>query len=180
METIVANRYASALFNLAIEENRLEDIKDSLTATTKAIISEEEFLKILKLPQITKTDKHEMIKNVFEGKIANEVYNFVNILIDKNRMSSLKLINEEFEKMYNEHNSVVIAIVYSANLLTDDQIAALKESLRKKFKSEVEITNKIDTSLISGIRVEANNQIIDNSIFTKLSNLKDNLLKVNI
>jgi len=180
MEAIVANRYASALYSLAVEENKLEEIRQSLADVKNAIYDEPEFLKILRLPQITKGDKHDMIKNVFEGRVNKEVFNFINILVDKNRVGYLKAIDDEFEKLYNEFNKVVKAVVYSAKSLSDAQVKQLTETLSKKFKSEVEITNKIDNSLISGIRVEANNQVIDNSIFTKLSNMRDILLKVNI
>ncbi len=180
MDAIVANRYASALYSLAIEENKLEEIKQSLSDVRQAVYSEADFLKILKLPQVTKKDKHEMIKNVFDGRVNKEVFNFLSILIDKNRIGYLKTIDDEFEKLYNEFNKIVKAVVYSAKSLNEAQVKELTETLSKRFKSEVEITNKIDTTLISGIRVEANNQVIDNSIFTKLSNMRDILLKVNI
>jgi F-type H+-transporting ATPase subunit delta len=180
MDAIVANRYASALYSLAIEENKLEEVRQSLSFAKHAIYSEPDFLKILRLPQVTKSDKHEMITKVFKETACKEVFNFLSILIDKNRIGYLSTIDDEFEKLYNEFNKVVKAVVYSAKTLDEVQIKQLTETLSKKFKSEVEITNKIDTTLISGIRVEANNQIIDNSIFTKLSNLRDSLLKVNI
>jgi len=71
----------------------------------------------------------------------------------------------------------ITGIVYSVNLLEEKLLHELEQVLSERFQTAIILENKIDTSLIQGIKVEIDNFVIDDSIKIKLASLKEELLK---
>ena len=88
------NVYAQALFELCIEQNSLDGVFEELTALKEIFDENFELLELLSSPSMGEEDKHSLIKNIFEGKVSETVFNFLNVLSDHGRA---KLFDKIFE-----------------------------------------------------------------------------------
>ena len=78
----------------------------------------------------------------------------------------------------NQHiNKNTVGIVYSVYVLEEALLTELEQALSEKYSYKITLENKIDSSLIQGIKVEIDNFVIDGSIKAKLASLKEQLLK---
>ncbi len=172
MASMVAKNYSEALFELAVEENKLELIKDELCQINSVLEENAELKKILAHPTIEKTDKKEMLLNIFDG-MDQYVSSFIRLLIDKNRFMNFSNIVKEFNHLYNQEKGIQIAYVTSAIALNEDELTRLRVMLEEKTQKTIQFVCKVEESLIAGVRVKINDDTYDNSIATKLSKMKE-------
>jgi F-type H+-transporting ATPase subunit delta len=110
--------------------------------------------------------------------VNQQLLNFIKVLIDKDRVSVIELINVEFKKLSNEHKNTAEAIAVTAIPLTPDKMEALKEKLSKMTGKNIEITNVIDEEVIGGILVKIGNEEIDGTVKGRLGKLKEELHQI--
>lgn len=176
MSSLVAKNYSNALFELALESDSLAPIKDELAIINSTINDNTDLFKTLNHPNVEKDDKKEIFSKIFSD-CHRLIKNFIYLLIDKDRLSLLNEIKEAYDGQYRMHEGIELAIVTSAQKLSDSDLKAIQEMLEKRFKTTVELQTKIDESLIAGVRVEINNEVIDNTILNRMRNLQDEIDK---
>ena len=150
MIDVIANRYAEALFQLSEEENITKEIYNEL---------------------------HDVVE-LFNNKINNDLKNFLKILVEKGRISSLKSIELTFKELLNDKHNIIEGTVISAIALTEKQVKELEEKLSKKYNKNVTLENEVDQSILGGVLVRLGNTQIDGSVKTRLNNIKDQLTQV--
>jgi F-type H+-transporting ATPase subunit delta len=94
------------------------------------------------------------------------------LLIDKNRAMVLDHFVEEYLHLHNQHSNIVEAIAYSVTPLTKEEIKELESSLSLKQNQTVSIINRIDPTLISGIKIRFDDKVIDGSMKSRIENLR--------
>jgi len=168
----VAFQYAEALFALALEENQVEEVLSNFNAFVDA--QDEKILKFLTHPKVKKNEKKEVIANV----VTNSLFkNFVFVLIDNSRIEYLDDCLSEFKAINDKQNKLMNAVVYSKELLPIADLNKLKNNLGMKHNRKVMIENVVDETIIGGIRLEFEGQILDETINNHLQTLKYNLMK---
>ena len=168
----VAFQYAEALFALAVEEKQVNDVLSSFEAFVEA--QDEDIEKFLSHPKVTKKDKKEVVGNA----ISNSLFkNFVFVLIDNSRIEYLDDCLSEFKVINDNQNKVMNAVVYSKELLPISDLNKLKNNLGMKHNRKVLIENIVEESIIGGLRIEFEGQILDETINSYLIELKNNLMK---
>ena len=90
MIDIIANRYAEALFQLSEDDNITTEIYNELHDVVHIIKSNADLDNVLKSPLVAKSEKVQLIEALFDNKINNNLKNFLKILVEKGRISSLK------------------------------------------------------------------------------------------
>ena len=178
MIDIIANRYAEALFQLSEEENITKEIYNELHSVLNIIKSNKDLDNVLKSPLVAKAEKVQLIETLFNNKINNNLKNFLKILVEKGRISSLKSIELTFKQLLNEKNNIIEGTVISAIPLTDEKVKELEEKLSKKYNKNVTLENKVDKTILGGVLVRLGNTQIDGSVKTRLDNIKDQLSQV--
>lgn len=178
MIDIIANRYAEALFQLTEEENITREIYSELTDVIKLIKTNKDLDNVLKSPLISKSEKVQLIETLFNKKINDNLKNFLKILVEKGRISSLKEIGLTFKQLLNDKDNIIEGTVISAIALTDEKVKELEEKLSKKYNKNVTLENKVDEAILGGVLVRLGNTQIDGSIKTRLDNIKDQLSQV--
>ena len=178
MAELVAKRYASALFEVGVEDNTLDTFVEEFGALIGILKENGNFFNALKTPLIPKGEKKELLENVFKGKVNQQLLNFIKVLIDKDRVSVIELINVEFKKLSNEHKNTADAIAVTAIPLAPDKMEALKKQLSKITGKNVEITNVIDEEVMGGILVKIGNEEIDGTVKGRLGKLKEELHQI--
>ena len=178
MIDIIANRYAEALFQLSEEENITKEIYNELHDVVEVLKNNKEVDNVLKSPLVAKNENTQLIEALFNNKINNDLKNFLKILVEKGRISSLKSIELTFKELLNDKHNIIEGTVISAIALTEKQVKELEEKLSKKYNKNVTLENEVDQSILGGVLVRLGNTQIDGSVKTRLNNIKDQLTQV--
>ena len=168
----VAIRYAKSLIDLANEKGQLDTVYGDMRKVLAGCKQIKDLHLLLKTP-LVKTDKKIFVfKAIFKGQVSDVTEHFI-ILITKNRREGyLEDIAEEFIIQYKEKKNIVTAIVTSAIQLDDTIRGKIMDLLKKWYKAEIEIVEKIDPKLIGGFVLRIGNKEADMSILRQLNQLK--------
>ena len=171
---MVSKEYSTALFNLCLENNNLEEISASFDVLCQAFKENPDYMKILTSPGISSSKKKESIKNVLEN---NDIVllHFVNVLIDNDRVINIYEIQDEFSKLVLQHKNILKVTVYSVDYLSENKITELKGQLSNYYNKNIMIDNIIDKTLIAGIKLAVEGKEVDLSIFNKINKLKKSI-----
>lgn len=178
MIDVIANRYADALFQLSEEENVSKDIYSELRDVVDIVKNNKDLDNVLKSPLVSKAEKIDLIEKIFSDKINRNLKNFLKILVEKGRISSLKSIELTFKQLLNDKNNIIEGTVISAIPISDDKVKQLEENLSKKYNKNVTLENKVDETILGGVIVRLGNTQIDGSVKSRLDNIKDQLSQV--
>lgn len=173
----VAERYGEALFALALEMNTLESWQKQAKSVIKVFNSNPELKAFFRAVKISTEEKKSFIKNIFSQNLDKMLVNFICLLIDKKRIENVVDIFEYFNYLGNEERGIINGVVYSVRLLSDEDMNKIENAMTQRYNRKVELANKVDTRLISGIKVKVGNEVIDGSMKTKIEALKQELLK---
>lgn len=171
MAELIANRYANALFEAGEDLDKINTFYDELIDIKGVFDYEERLLDILTHPKISKKEKKELVDDIFDGKISQEVVNFIYILIDKNRQGDFLNVVDVYEDLYYEHQGILRVVAVTAMPMQDEAKSRLTKVLGEKLAKKIELTNEIDEGTIGGVRLELEGKLIDGTIQGKLNSM---------
>lgn len=178
MAELVSSTYSHALFEVAQEKNKLDDMLSEIKFVSETLIEFPNFYEILKTPQINSSEKKNITTKIFEGKISKETLNFLKIIIDKRREKQICDIADHFELLYCQHEGIVKGIAFTSMSMSEEQKKSLELKLSKKTGKNVTLENQIDKSLLGGVMIKFGDRVIDGSLKGKLKELEDSLNKI--
>ena len=174
----LAQRYAVSLIETATEKKQTKEFLDQLTGINGVFSDNPDFFKLMKNPLVSVSEKKATMKDVFKSTgIINEINNFLYILLDNDRINLIDKILFFFKMMYQDAMNISTAVLYSAIKLDEKAKKSLSERLEKFFDKKIELKYEIDPSLLGGVVVKMNNQVIDYSIKGQLDCMKQALKK---
>ena len=176
MANDVAGRYAEALFQLSKENDQVAERKEEAEVILAEFQANPELAWFFRAVQISRDEKKGLIGRCFESFLP-ETVNFLKLLVDKDRMYYLRPILEEFIRRADEDLGSETAVVSSARKLDEKQLAKIRTALEKKTGKQVKLINRIDESLIAGIKVTAGTTVTDVSVARQIEEMKESLLK---
>jgi len=170
----IASRYAKSLIDLAIEQDKLEKIKEDVVSFDKAIEESRDFYVFLKSPVIPISKKKSIIKLLFDGKFDELTVKFLELLTQKQREAYLPEVADHFIDQYRRLKRISTARITSAVELTDDMVGTIKERLEKSGVAyeNIVLETKVDPELIGGFILEFGDYIYDTSISHKLDEIR--------
>jgi F-type H+-transporting ATPase subunit delta len=169
----VAGRYASALFELANEQNRLDEVDADLGKFQSMLDASGDLKRLVNSPAFAAEDQQRALKAVMDwASIGATTGNFLGVVARNRRLFAAEDMIKTFRGLLARHRGEVAAEVKSAIALTDEQLAALKAKLKSTFGKDVRIDARVDPSLLGGLVVKIGSRMFDSSLRTKLSNLK--------
>lgn len=175
-ESVVAKRYAQALFQLAQEHSKVEQIGEELAAVKEVFYNNDSIHNFLHHPKISIEQKKSVVNESFQS-FSSEVKNTLSLLIDRHREAIIVEIADAFLDMVSEQKGIAQATVYSVRELSQEEKAQISKTFAAKVgKQSLNITNKVDSSLLGGIRVRIGNRIFDGSVSGKLSRMERELV----
>jgi F-type H+-transporting ATPase subunit delta len=166
--------YAEAIFEIAKDEKSLDIWVDDLSKVVSAM-QEDTVRTLIDSPDLSQRNKAEIFVSLFESEISKKVSNFVLVIGQANRLKLLEKVLENFKSLValeKKQKNVTVASSYS---LEQDQIERIKSALQKRTGSEINVSVEIDKSLIGGIKISYEDQVIDLSLKNKLEALKAQL-----
>ena len=172
----VNSTYGDALFQLAVEEKKIDEIFEELKSLIQIFNENEELLRVLTHPQVVKEEKLALIKKVFEGRVSEAVMGTLMIVVKNDRITELKSIFEYVISRIKEYKKIGIAYVTSAVPLDDGQKAKLTKRLIETMDYlSMEMHYKVDASLIGGVIIRIEDRVVDSSIKHKLERMSAKL-----
>ena len=173
MKDSLDTRYALALFTIAKEDNSVIKYQEEIKKI-KQLFNNRELFSILKSEFINRNERYLLVDKIFKT-YSNAVRNFIKILIKNHRLNAYQTIFATFNSLCNEERNVLEGIIYSTETLEEKKIIEIEKALSKKNKLKVELTNRIDPSLIGGVKVVINNHVYDYSIANEINSLRSEL-----
>ncbi|PAL13628.1 F0F1 ATP synthase subunit delta [Peribacillus simplex] len=172
----VAKRYAVALFQIAKEQNLINQLEEELRIVNEVFTKDNELLSFLAHPKMTKDAKGALIANAF-ASLSSSVQNTVMLMVERHRTDEVTVMAQEFIELANEENSVADATVYTVRPLTETEVEAVSSSFAAKIgKRNLRITNITDSNILGGIKLQIGNRIYDGTNSGKLDRLSKQLL----
>ena len=169
----LADRYATALFELALERDALEQIERDLDAIRAMIAGSEDLGRVVHSLTLSRAEQGKALDAVLERQGTSQyVRNFVALLARNRRVFLLTDMIAAFQAKLAEHRGEVSAEVTSAVPLKPAHVEAVNEALRAIVGRDVALETKIDPALIGGLTVRVGSRMLDNSLRTKLQNLE--------
>ena len=168
----VTIRYAKALLQLSVEQNSFEDAYNDMMFIDSLCSECKDFSILLKSP-IVKTDhKLRIFDEIFASKISKVSMMFVSIITTKKRESLLAEIAKSFISLYKEHNNIETATVTTAIPLTETLKNEVINFIKKNGKDNVELTEKVDSTIIGGAIIRMGDKQLDASVSKAISELR--------
>ena len=173
MADSLAKAYALALFEIAADEGKCEEYRQIIHELKETF--DQKFVQLLSHPKISRKEKKACIDKVY-GKSLDPVFiHFLKVLIDKNRFQYATAICDEFDQKYIEYFNIVQAFVYSACKLSEDERQRLEIKLKNKYQCPIECYYQVDPSLIAGIKVVIQDEVMDNTAINRLNKMKEHI-----
>lgn len=175
MAQLVAEVYAQALFDVAMELDQLDPIHEAYTQVSEMLIANPELMSLLKSPRLEKDSKKDILKTIFGQSVQAELLNLFMVLVDKRRTSEILNIYDAFLVKWRAHYKIEKAIVRTVEPLTDAQKVALAEKLGQVTGLTISVENVLDASVIGGMLIQIGDQVLDGSLRRKMGSLKEAL-----
>ncbi|MCQ2532129.1 MAG: ATP synthase F1 subunit delta [Saccharofermentans sp.] len=170
-----AKEYALAMFAIALENNSIAEIHDDFLSLREAFDDNTGFMEYLINPAIPKSERFECLREVFESRVCDDVFSFLNIICEHGDSYTILPTIDEFEAMYEEYMRYSKAVVTSAIELSDDQKRRLISKLQAVTGKRIEAEYIIDKSLIGGLAVTVDGKHFDGSVRKNLKNIKEEI-----
>ncbi|MFZ5747983.1 MAG: F0F1 ATP synthase subunit delta [Pseudomonadota bacterium] len=172
IQTSLSGRYATALFDLAVEAKALDTVEASLATLRDALAESDDFRALIVSPLVSRGDAENAVAATASALgVDATTTRFLGVLAQNRRLGVLPRVIRDFRALAARHRGEVTADVVSAHPLTDDQVDALKQQLRVRVGSHVNVDLSVDPSLLGGLVVRIGSQMIDSSIKTRLNSL---------
>lgn len=176
MDEGLANQWSNGLFQLAREIKKITQFAEESSKLIDIFTAYPEFIKIVSSSNLTIEIRKQIVNETFKNYLQPYILNFFFLLIDEHHFQSVRFILKEFRKLCNQYQDINYGIIYSVVELSNWQINKIKLKIEKIIKHKIKVVNKIDKSLIGGIKVKVQNQVFDGSVKGQIDQLKQKLL----
>lgn len=173
LESGVAERYATALFELARESSALDTVEGDLKSFARLIDESDDLKRLVRSPVFSAEDQLRAISVLLDkAAIGGLVSNLIKVATQNRRLFAVPDVIKAFGRLLARHRGEVSAEVTSAEPLSEAHVADLKVALKDALGKDVALEAHVDPSLIGGLIVRVGSRMIDGSIKTKLNSLK--------
>jgi F-type H+-transporting ATPase subunit delta len=169
----VAERYATALFELALDADALAATEGDIDRFAALLAESEDLKRLVRSPAFSADEQLRAIAAVLDkAGIGGLVANLVKVTAANRRLFTLPDVIAAFKRLAADHRGEIAAAVTSAEPLADGQVDSLKAALKEALGKDVTLEARVDPSLIGGLIVNVGSRMIDGSLRTKLNGLR--------
>ena len=173
-----AKSYSQALYELASEEKKLNDVEEHVVSIIKLISQSEDFNSLIKDPTNKQEDQLNVINIIFERfNLSSLLKNFLNFLVMKRRFFYVEKILKNFVMTCSKNRGEISAKLIVAKELNENEINKIKDELSKNFGSNVKLNYNYDPNLIGGLIMQVESVMIDTSIKNKLQQIESKMIE---
>ena len=181
MAKLISKTYGGALYELAVEENKVDSFMEEIQALQQILAENKELQSLMNHPKIIKEEKLQVLRNIFEGRMDKELLGFLSLIITKDRYDEIDNILQYFIDEVKELKGIGVAYVTTAEALREEQKQQIVAKLLSTTKYEqMEMHYTEDKSLIGGMVIRIKDRVVDSSVRTKLEEMKKQLLQIQL
>jgi F-type H+-transporting ATPase subunit delta len=178
IERTIARRWVRALFELALEAKDAERVLDDLRQLGQKLASDGATRATLFDPRATKDVKKAAAAKLLPAAAQPLARDFAAMAIDRGREEILAVAHEEFATLLREAHGEELAEVVSAAPLDAEAKSALLARLEELTRKKITLQERVDASLLGGMRVRVGSMLLDGSVKRRLAGMRDDLLRV--
>jgi F-type H+-transporting ATPase subunit delta len=172
-----AGRYARALFDVALQEQLLDQVATDLARVAELVTANEELRRTFGNPALPAHLKRKIVKALADRLVlAKPVEKLLGLMADRDRLSSIADLQAAFTDRLNAHRQIVLAEIQTAEPLEPAQAAEWQKRLSTATGRQVNVTTSVDPSLLGGIRARIGSTVYDGSLVTQLARLRSGLV----
>jgi F-type H+-transporting ATPase subunit delta len=169
----VAGRYATALFELALEQKSVDAVKADLDRFAAMVDENPELARLVRSPVFTADEQARALTAVLSNAgIGGLAAKFLLLVASNRRLFTVGQILKSFRLLVAQYKGEVTAEVTVAEKLDDRHLGALQSTLKNVTGKDVDLDVKIDSSIIGGLIVKLGSRMVDTSLKTKLNAIK--------
>lgn len=169
----MAGRYATALFDLALETGSADTVAADLKSFESMLQASPDLKRLVRSPVFTADDQSRAVEAILsKAGVSVTTLNFFKLIARNRRLFAVEDMIRGFRGLLARHRNEVSAQVTSATPLNDTQLAQLRDTLKSSVGRDVQMSTKIDPAILGGLVVKIGSRMIDSSLKTKLNNLK--------
>ena len=170
-----ARRYAQAALELGLQHDDLPAWRNDL-AILAQVWSQPAERAYMEDVRVSKQARQERCRAILGPHIAPRTLNMVLLLISRGRTVLIPFIAQHFTDLERQRDETVIAHVTAAQPLTDDQHKALVRQLARKTGKDVQLDVSIEPSILGGLVIKVEDQLLDLSLIGKLNRMRDQVV----
>ena len=175
----IAQRYATAVFELAKDQKKLSAVESDLDSLEAALADSADFRNLLSSPVYTREEQGDAISSLAEKMSLSPIMgNTLALMASKRRLFVVPQLVRALREAIAEDKGEVSAEVVSAKALTKTQGENLAKTLKARFGKTVKINATVDETLIGGLVVKVGSKMIDTSIRSQLDSLQNAMKEV--
>lgn len=169
----VAGRYGSALFELARDENAIDQVSADLARFSALIEESADLRRLIRSPTFSAEEQGNAVKAILErAGIGGLAANLIRFVAGKRRLFGLPEMIRAYRALVAESKGIVAAEVRLAEQPSDRMMNEIKTALREMAGADVDVAVRIDPALIGGLVVKIGSRMIDASLKTKLNTIR--------
>ena len=170
--TEIANVYGGALYDLAKDENLIEQLHKELTALDQAFAQEPGFIGLLSSANLPKAERVQVIEDSFRSNFHPYVLNFLKILTEKGYIRHFSGCCQVYRDRYNEDNGILPVTAVTAIPLSDVLRKKLADKLSTITGKRIELTCKVDPDCLGGVRLDYDGKRLDDTVSHRLDSVR--------
>ena len=173
--TASEKEYGGALYELAAEEHCEDEVLESIGLVSKMFAEEPSYRALLQNPAVPKEERLGLLDKAFGKSIHAYALNFTKILCERRALFELEGCEKAYRERLYEARGILPAVAYSAIVLSDAQMQALQKKIEKSTGKKVLLENKLDASLLGGVKVCYAGKELDGTVSGRLESLRRSL-----
>jgi ATP synthase F1 delta subunit len=167
----IARVYAEALFEVAEEKGKLDQIRDQLGELVQALEGDRDLQVFFFSPYFSSAEKREGISRAISGA-EPELINFLELLAEKHRMPVIFRIRGRFEELWAKANRRLEVTLTSAIELDPKLVQNVGAEIERQTERTVDVHTEVDDRILGGLRLRVGNMVLDASLRSKLERLR--------
>lgn len=175
----MAGRYATALFELALETKAIDAVKADLDRFDALVAESADLKRLVRSPVFSADEQTKALSAVLDrAGIGGLAAKFLKLVTKNRRLFAVRDMVKAFKALVAQHKGEVTAEVTVAERIGDKHIEAIKDALRAVTKQNVEIDVKVDPAIIGGLIVKLGSRMVDTSLRSKLNAIRHAMKEV--
>lgn len=170
--SVVAKRYAKAIYEIAAGEGRTLEVEQELKAAVEAFTADKDIVNFIASPSISEAAKWQIMESSLGGKLSAPVVSLLKLLVERGRIEVLPELLDSYVRLTGDALGLANAVVYTTYPLNEEEKKQVAEEFGNLAKKQIRVENIVDKSLLGGMKVVIGDTLYDGSLASKLDRLE--------
>jgi F-type H+-transporting ATPase subunit delta len=168
--------YAQSLLEIALEQGQADAIAQEMQQLLPILDEGGELDRMMDNPSIGQDARKQIVQRVFEGKVSDLLYRFLQVVANKDRLASLPQIVAGYLILFAEHNGQLEVEAFVASPMDDATADHVAKTIGDHLGKQVTLRQHVDESLIGGLKIKIGDRLIDASVASQLRSMKNKMI----